>query len=108
MGRPSKWNSETESIRLPKHAIEQCLKLAQMLDEHQGKSFVQNLDPVLVTVDDERFLIQPEPLTLGELAEVDRMYEDLMAKLKAAGLNKREHRMIVFSELVKAWGRKLN
>lgn len=104
MGRPSKWNSETESVRLPKHAIEQCLKLAQMLDQANEGGFVQNLEPSLVTVDDEKFLIQPEPLTQAELKQVDRMYEDLMEKMKAAGLNKREHRMIVFSELVKAWG----
>lgn len=107
MGRPSKWNSETESVRLPKHAIEQCLKLAQMLDQANEGGFVQNLEPALVTVDDEKFLIQPEPLTQAELKQVESMYQQLMTELKSRGLTGHQDLCVVFSELVKAWGTKL-
>lgn len=107
MGRPSKWNGPTESVRLPAHAIEQCLKLAQMLDQANEGGFVQNLEPALVTVDDEKFLIQPEPLTQADLEQVDELYQQLMSEMKARGMTRHQDLCVVFSELVKAWGTKL-
>lgn len=108
MGRPSKWSSETESVRLPKHAIEQCLKLAQLLDSAQSSGFVQNLEPMLATVGEGQFLIQPEPLSRREIEQVDNLYQEVMAELRAKGLTRHQDLCLVVSKLVEVCGTPLN
>lgn len=108
MGRPAKWNSrETAAIRIPAHAVDQCLALAKLLDKPADPSFVQNLNPTLVTVNEEQYIIQPEPLSVQELEQVDRMADQLLAGLAAAGLPQHEGLSYCLAELTKQWGRKI-
>lgn len=68
MGRNPKWNSPTDSVRLPKHAISACLALARQLDDPKPvgdvKNNVQNpTDPYLLTSEGQggtyRLLLDP-------------------------------------------------
>ena len=113
MGRPSNWNSPTDSVRLPKHAIPACLALARQLDEAKPvgdvKNNVQNPPgPYLLTTDSPQgsyrlFLDPPRDLSplmehaigeycdqvLDELSERDqlllvaRLVEELGEKVDA-------------------------
>lgn len=42
MGRNPKWNSPTDSVRLPTHAIPACLALARQLDDPKPVGDVKN------------------------------------------------------------------
>ena len=61
MGRPSKWNSPTTSIRVPKHAVEAVLSLAYHLDNQPaGVSYKKGLTEELI-----QLIRRHEPLLEG-------------------------------------------
>ena len=90
MPRPSKWQSKTTAIRVPEHAAEQLLAIAKQLD---SQSFVQNpaVEPLLFTIEAskgvERYLIQAEPCTEDEMAQVEAALAKLYAKLGGGKLD---------------------
>jgi hypothetical protein len=112
MPRPAKWNAPTESIRLPSHAIAACVRLARALDEPlpapeadplvgEYLSFVQNLQPSLVTIQDgaelRRYRVECESLTFEEYQTVCGAIAGFEAQTN--GLSADE-RLYVFSRLV--------
>ena len=123
MARPPKWHSPTDSVRLPSHLIPRLTALAQILDQpfsstdaeaadsstfQEYCSFVQNLTPTLCTIasgsEPKRYLIDPEPITFDEFKYLQQLEADLLAAMEAQGLTKREDRLLVFAQLVEAWG----
>lgn len=118
MPRPAKWNSPSEAVRLPKHAIDACLKLAAALDapppqtesdpalaeQFQGyQRFVQNCQPTMVTIqdglDERQYLIQPSPCSFEEYRQIEMAIEQLQARMKAERFNEHD-RMYLFSKMV--------
>lgn len=94
MARPSNWNSQTTSIRVPAHTVDRLLELARLLDLPTSEGFVQNLEPIMVTVQDkgkiQQYLIQPEPVTAAEDAKVSALADELIAQLQNAGMRKKD------------------
>jgi len=108
MGRPSNWNSPTDSVRLPKHAIPAALALAKQLDNAAAtRRLVDNVQnppgPYLVTLEDgahtERYLIDPDPDTPPETwAEADRLVEQLVAEHGYKNL------LYIITRMAQEWG----
>lgn len=108
MGRPSNWNSPTDSVRLPKHAIPAAMALAKQLDSLAATrrllSNVQNPPgPYLVTLEDgahtERYLIDPDPETPPETwAEAERLVDELIAQ------HGYKHLLYLIGRMAQAWG----
>jgi len=92
MPRPSNWNNPTTSIRIPAHTVDRLLELARLLDLPSSEGFVQNLNPVMITVEDkakiQQYLTQPQPVTAAEDAQVSALADELIAQLRAAGMRK--------------------
>lgn len=119
MPRPPKWNSLTESVRLPAHAIEACLALAKALDTPLPEttsdpalvrqfadytSFVQNCaKPKLVTIQKgpvpRLYVLQSEVISFEEYQQVEVALNKLLTLMDAEGLRKDE-RLYLFSCLV--------
>lgn len=122
MPRPPKWHSPTDSVRLPSHLIPRLTEIARLLDQPIPSStedadtsafqeycgFVQNLTPKLCTIysgsEPKRYLIDPEPITFDEFKHLQQLETDLLAAMEAQGLTRREDRLLVFAQLVEAWG----
>lgn len=118
MPRPAKWNSPSEAVRLPKHAIDACLKLAAALDapppqtasdpaiaaQFQGyQRFVQNCQPTMVSIadglDERQYLIAPQPVSFEEYQQLERAIASLESRMEAEKFNEHD-RMYLFSKLV--------
>lgn len=107
MGRPSNWNSPTDSVRLPKHAIPAALALAKQLDNAEAtRRLLDNVQnspgPYLVTLEDgaktESYLIDPD--TPPEVwAEADRLVEQLVAEHGYKNL------LYIIGRMAQAWGK---
>lgn len=118
MARPPKWNSPTDSVRLPAHLIPRLVELAKILDQPIPESrpepafqeycdFVQNLNPLMVTTTaskgrEERYLIDSTPITFEEFKLLQQIEADLYTKMDEQGLSKGD-RLYVFSHLVEQW-----
>lgn len=108
MSRPPKWNSPTDSVRLPKHAIPAAMALARQLDSAAAtRRLVDNVQnppgPYLVTMEDgaktESYLIDPDPDTSPETwAEADRLVEQLVAEHGYKNL------LYIIGRMAQAWG----
>lgn len=91
MGRPSNWNSPTDSVRLPKHAIAACMALARQLDDpiplEDVKNNVQNsLCPSLLTSQSKQgtyrlVLDPPRPLPPQVEASIDEYCDRVFSSL---------------------------
>lgn len=109
MGRPSNWNSPTDSVRLPKHAIPAAMALARQLDNAAAtRRLVDNVQnppgPYLVTMEDgaktESYLIDPDPDTPPEAwAEADRLVEQLVAEHGYKNL------LYIIGRMAQEWGK---
>lgn len=114
MPRPSKWNSPTTSIRVPAHAVARLLELARAIDMPppatepdpefaEYASFVQNLQPYLLTIQDgaelKRYWIECSPPTFEEWELLCEVQERLLARMDAEGLN-RDARLYAISRMV--------
>lgn len=82
-GRPSPWNSPTELVRLPSHAIPQCVQLAKRLDQSQPDDFVQKRGRLLISVgegsDDRSYLLDPPTLPPGRQALIDEVVDQFIS-----------------------------
>jgi len=112
MPRPPKWNSPTESVRLPSHAIEACINLARAMDQPlpaettdpefaEYMDFVRNLKPHLVNLTDRhgvrRYLIRcDQPPTFEEWKVLKQVEARLYQRCQQENINP----LLVFSELV--------
>ena len=105
MARPAKWNTQTTSIRVPEHAVDQLLELARLLDQ----GFVQNSAPrvqtfqtFLVGVDEKRFLVT------GDCNDprLDPIMQSLDAEMERLGLTKRDHQARFLAAMVEAMERR--
>ena len=89
MPRPSAWNSPTTAIRLPKHAVEACLELARTLDQPISEGFVQNTDPLLITVGQgtecDRYLLPSQALTPEQANQMDTLIDQVLATVPGLG-----------------------
>ncbi|HSP30458.1 MAG TPA: hypothetical protein VLO13_00330 [Halomonas sp.] len=116
MGRPSNWNSPTDSVRLPKHAIAACLALARQLDDPKPVEHVKNnvqnptaqTQPLQMLTSESHtgtyrlFLAPPRELPPWIDAEVDRCCDQLFA-----GLDETE-RAYLLSRLIEKMGEKVD
>lgn len=112
MGRPSRWNSPTDSVRLPKHAIPACMALARQLDEAKPvgdvKNNVQNpTGPYLLTSDSPKgtfqYTVNPPPDIPAEVwAEADRLIDEVCGQM-----DQKEH-WLMLGRLVEEWGQKVD
>ena len=102
MPRPPRWNSPTEAIRVPAHAVEKILELARLLD---GQSFVQNstTDPLMVTVDEKPYYFPPQSITAEESEMLNRLVEKLLAESDRLGIKERD-RIVLIGEIAKRVG----
>lgn len=112
MARPSKWNSSTESVRLPKHAIEACIALARAMDQPlpaeatdpefaEYMAFVRGLKPYLVNLTDKhgvrRYMIRcDQPPSFEEWKRLGQIEQKIYQRCQEAGVNP----LLVFAELV--------
>lgn len=101
MPRPSKWKSKTTAIRVPEHAADHLLEIARQLDA--PSSFVQNLQPTLITIEDyattERYILQNEPLSADEEAIVESAMSELWAQCETLSPNEK---WLLLADLVQA------
>jgi hypothetical protein len=112
MGRPSNWNSPTDSVRLPKHAIAACLALARQLDDSKPvgdvKNNVQNpTGPYLLTSESTKgtytYTVNPPPDIPAEVwATADRLLDEVCGPL-----SQKEH-WLLLGRLVEEWGQKVD
>lgn len=112
MGRPSNWNSPTDSVRLPKHAIAACMALARQLDDpiplEDVKNNVQNsLGPSLLTSQSSngtyRLFLKPPPmLTPDEEASIEEYCDRLFD-----GFTQTDW-VYLLTRLVEDWGVKVD
>jgi predicted transcriptional regulator len=111
MARPSNWNSQTTSIRVPAHTVDRLLELARLLDSPSSEGFVQNLDPIMVTVQNQatiqQYLIQPEPVTAAEDAKVSALADGLIAQLQKAGMRKADAIAYAVAKIAEQVGQKI-
>lgn len=112
MGRPSLWNSPTDSVRLPKHAIPAAVALARQLDAPTAetvKSNVQNptapalLPPYLLASSSAKgtyhYLVNtPIDIPAETWAAADRLLDEV-----CQGLSEKE-RCLLLGRLVEEWG----
>jgi hypothetical protein len=108
MPRPPKWNSPTDSVRLPKHAIPAAMALAKQLDNAAAaRRLVSNVQnppgPYLVTMEDgsrtESYLIDSDPETPPETwAQADRLVDQLVTQHDYATL------LYIVGRMAQAWG----
>lgn len=112
MPRPAKWNSPTESVRLPRHAITACLELAKALDQPLPEqcnepefaayeSFVRNLKPHLVNLTDrhgvKRYIVRcDQPPTFEEWKLLQQVEERFTRRCQEEKVNP----LLVFVQLV--------
>jgi hypothetical protein len=112
MGRPSNWNSPTDSVRLPKHAIAACLALARQLDDAKPvedvKNNVQNPPgPYLLTTDGPqgsyRLFLDP-PTDISPLMEhaIGEYCDQLLDELSE------RDQLLVVARLVEELGEKVD
>ncbi len=78
MPRPSPWNSPTKAIRVPEHATEACLQLARMLDQ-DSPEVLYKTEPLLVTIDDRRYLMPPQAITPEQAAWANDLIDQVLA-----------------------------
>lgn len=109
MGRPSKWNSPTESVRLPSHVVPLALALAKQLDQPppaKDDGFVQNKHgPYMVAIETvaeiERYIIEPPDVSQEVWEQAEQAVNELCSDLSF------EERMWLLADLTKRCCRKV-
>ena len=111
MPRHSNWNSQTTSIHVPAHTVDRLLELARLLDLPSSDGFVQNLKPIMITVEDnakiQQYLSQPHPVTAAEDAQVSALADGLIAQLQAAGMRNLDAIAYAGERIAEQVGRKI-
>jgi hypothetical protein len=112
MGRPSNWNSPTDSVRLPKHAIPACMALARQLDDVKPvgdvKNNVQNpTGPYLVTWEVNgqatHYLVDPPAdIPTDVWVEADRLLDEVCGPMS------QKERWLMLGRMVEEWGKKVD
>lgn len=112
MGRPSLWNSPTDSVRLPKHAIAACLALARQLDNPKPVGHVENnvqnpTGPYLLTSDSPQGTYC---LVLNPPSELSPLMEHAIGEYCDQVLDELSERdqLLLVARLVEEWGQKVD
>jgi len=107
MARPPKWNSPTEAIRVPAHAVDAVMALAKQLDG----SYVNDPSPdktVLVTWGNESYLINdPGNLSPEQNQAIDQAVDEFWHIASESGLD-HDDVLYIIGELSSQCGRPIN